>query len=237
MPDEPSTDLVTHEYHAPAILTDTEIDSLWRVGKALAASRMFKDAQQAEQAFAKIILGRDLGLSPAQAMTGIHIVQGKPQVAATMLAAFVRSRPEYDFKVTEHTDQVCSIDFYRNGEKIGTSSFTWDDATRAKLNGKDVWKQHPRNMLYARAMSNGVKWYAPDATNGLPVYVEGEIVDAPHLVNGGTGPTPEGDADPFAPADPPDAEVIPGQTEITDLIDGEAPPPDAGVAWDPEKDA
>lgn len=234
MPDDPSMDLVPHEYHPPAILTDDEIDSLWRVGKALAASRMFKDATQAEQAFAKIILGRDLGLSPAQAMTGIHIVQGKPQVAATMLAAFVRSRPEYDFKVTEHTDTVCSIDFYRNGEKIGTSSFTWEDATRAKLNGKDVWKQHPRNMLFARAMSNGVKWYAPDATNGLPVYVEGEIIEQA-MLNAGAGEPPEDGDDVFSP--PEDAEVIPGQTEITDLLDGEVPPPDAGVPWDPEQDA
>jgi hypothetical protein len=33
----------------------------------------------------------------------------------------------------------------------------------------------PRNMLFARAMSNGVKWYCPDVTSGVTVYSEGEI--------------------------------------------------------------
>jgi hypothetical protein len=73
-----------------ATMTDGEIDRLFRVAKALAMSGMFKDARQAEQAFAKILLGRDLGLSPTQAMTGIHIVEGKPEIAATTLAGFIK---------------------------------------------------------------------------------------------------------------------------------------------------
>ena len=35
---------------------------------------------------------------------------------------------------------------------------------------KSGWVKYPRNMLFARAMSNGVRWFAPEATGGLPVY-------------------------------------------------------------------
>ena len=33
----------------------------------------------------------------------------------------------------------------------------------------------PRNMLFARAMSNGQKWYCPDAFNGATVYTPEEL--------------------------------------------------------------
>jgi hypothetical protein len=149
----------------------------WRMGKALAASGMFKDARQAEQAFAKIVVGRELGLSPAQAMTGLHLVEGNVQAHYATLGLFVRSN-DYDYKITEHTNDVCSIDFFDpNGELLGNSSFSLEDATQAGLTGRGakMYEKFPRNMLFARAMSNGVKWYCPEVLGGVPVYFEGEI--------------------------------------------------------------
>jgi hypothetical protein len=165
------------------ILTDDEINRLWRIGSALAKSKMFNDAQQAEEAFAKIILGRDLGLSPMQSMTGIHLVKGKPQVAAVMLAGFVRQHERYDYSIMEHTETACEILFWVDGDEAGTSRFTIEEAERAGLtkpsrNGEPSnWVKWPRNMLFARAMSNGVKWYAPDSMGGMPIYTEGDTLE------------------------------------------------------------
>lgn len=36
-------------------------------------------------------------------------------------------------------------------------------------------QKFPRNMLFARALSNGVRWFCPDVFYGNSVYVEGEI--------------------------------------------------------------
>src|ERR1044071_303709 len=69
-----------HVLERMPLMTDDEIRRSWRLASSLAASGMFKDAKQGEQAFAKILIGRDLGLTPTQAMTGIHIVEGKPEV-------------------------------------------------------------------------------------------------------------------------------------------------------------
>jgi hypothetical protein len=179
-----------------ATMTDGEIDRLFRVAKALAMSGMFKDARQAEQAFAKILLGRDLGLSPTQAMTGIHIVEGKPEIAATTLAGFIKKLPGKDYKVVKHNNDGCSIDFYEDGEKIGNSTFTMEDAQAAGLvRDKSPWQRYPRNMVFARALSNGVKWYMPDVTGGIPVYHEGEV-ESTRLLNAGDTPETPAEAEP-----------------------------------------
>lgn len=149
------------------------------IGKAFAESGMFSDIKSAAQAVVKITAGAEMGIPPFASMSGIHIIQGKPTIGANLMAARVKGSGKYNFKVVEHTDKVCTIDFYEGPEKIGTSTFTDADAKKAGTKNLDKF---PRNMLYARAMSNGVKWYAPDIFAGS-VYVpeempEPEIVDA-----------------------------------------------------------
>ena len=39
----------------------------------------------------------------------------------------------------------------------------------------DNWRKYPKNMLFARAISNGVKWHCPDVMNGQPVYTPDEM--------------------------------------------------------------
>lgn len=178
------------EIAALPLMNDEEIRRTWRLASALAQSGMFKDARQAEQAFAKILLGRDLGLSPTQSMTGIHIVEGKPEVAAVTLAHFIRRIDGLDYKVVKHTNDECSIEFYAHGELRGTSTFTKEDAVTAELDkprgsAKSNHVKYPRNMFFARAMSNGCKWLLPEVLAGIPVYTEGEIqaeVDARHAI-------------------------------------------------------
>lgn len=227
-----TAEVVIREPAAPALaaplMSNAEIEKTWRVASALARSRMFKDALQAEQAFAKILLGRDLGLSPTQAMTGIHIVEGKPELAAVTLASFVRRLPGIGYRVTEHSDDACEITFTEDDEVIGVSRFTAEDAERAGLhkpsrNGAPSnHTKYPRNMLWARAMSNGVKWYVPEALAGIPVYHEGEIDPDDDPV---TSAIPAASMNGTAEGDPPDAEVIPDgpsdeQTDrATDLME------------------
>lgn len=151
------------------------------MAKALAQSGAFKDITQAEQAFARILLGADLGLTPTQALMNIDIVEGNARVRSTMLASWVRKSDDYDYKVVEHDAEHCVIDFYYRGETEGTSSFSMADAEQAKLikdHPKSPWRAHPRNMLFARAMSNGVRWYCPDLTGGISVYTEADVFES-----------------------------------------------------------
>jgi hypothetical protein len=188
MTDEPSHQLV-RVAAATDIPSAQDINLLGTVAENLAKSGMFPDARTASQAFAKIMLGRSLGLGPMQAMTGIHIVEGKPQLAATTLAGFVRQHPDYDYQVAQHDDKTCEIFFYgADSRELGTSSFTLDEAKQAGLvKPKSAWEKYPKNMLFARAMSNGVRWYCPDLFGGVPVYTEADEFEVRPALTQGRG--------------------------------------------------
>ena len=101
----------------------------------------------------------------------IHIIQGKPTIGAGLMAARVKGFGKYDYKVIEHNDKVCSIEYFQGKESIGVSTFTIEDARKAGTKNLDKF---PRNMLFSRAMSNGVKWFTPDIYE-MPVYVPEEM--------------------------------------------------------------
>jgi hypothetical protein len=198
-----------------ALMNDDEIRRAYRIAEALYASGAYKDVKRAEVAFAKIVIGRDLGLSPAQAMGGIHLVEGGVQMHYAMLGQFVRAREGYDYRpgwikqanrpgapvegevvddaelvVVWHDEEDPAdmrpivgavVEFTVAGKRRGVSRYTLEDARAANLikdSNKAAWNTSPRNMLLARAISNGVKWFVPEALGGLPVYVEGELPSA-----------------------------------------------------------
>ena len=143
--------------------TTTEIMS---IGKAFAESGMFPDVKTAAQAIVKIQAGKELGIEPFASIQGINIVQGKPVVSANLQAGLIKKSGKYKHKVLEHNEQVCKLEFYEkwgdSWQSIGTSEFSMKEAQQAGLATKDVWKKYAKNMLFARAMSNGAKWYCAD---------------------------------------------------------------------------
>ena len=141
------------------------------IGETFFKSGMFADIKSAQQAVVKIMAGSEMGISPFAAMSGIHIIQGKPTIGAGLMAARVKGFGKYDYKVLEHSDKICSIEYFQNGKSLGVSTFTIEDARKAGTKNLDKF---PKNMLFARAMSNGVKWYTPDIYEN-PVYVPEEM--------------------------------------------------------------
>lgn len=162
------------EQQSTEIRTDADMDRLVRIAKALADSGYWDDIKSAQQAFAKLIFGRDLGLGPAQSLTEIQLIRGKPELSANLQASLVKEHPRYDYKVKFDGEQSCSVQVLEDGEPVGVSTFTLEDAKRAGLSSQ-VWKAYPRNMLFARAMTNAVAWYCPDVTRGIRLYGQGEL--------------------------------------------------------------
>jgi hypothetical protein len=96
------------------------------------------------------------------------------------MASMVKGSGKYDYRITESNEKKCSIDFYQktvtpdgilNSEMIGNSTFTIEDARKA---GTQNLEKFPKNMLFARCISNGVKFYTPDVFSG-PVYTPEEM--------------------------------------------------------------
>lgn len=153
------------------------------LGNVLARSGFFADSRDAAQAAVKVMAGQELGFGPVASMTGIYIVKGRVTLSANLMAAAIRNSRRYDFRVREHTDKTCRIEFYGpkldgpGMEQLGASEFTMNDAQKAGLAGSEAYRKFPRNMLYARALSNGAKWYCPDVFGGGPAYTPDELTD------------------------------------------------------------
>ena len=152
-------------------LSTISTTEIMNIGKAFAESGMFPDIKSAAQAVVKIQAGAEMGIPPFAAMSGIHIIQGKPTIGSGLMAANVKASNKYDYKVIEQTEKICSIDFYKGKELLGNSTFTIEEAKKAGTKNLDKF---PKNMLFARAISNGVKWYTPDVFSG-PVYTPEEF--------------------------------------------------------------
>lgn len=141
------------------------------IANAFYASGMFPDVKSGAQAIVKIQAGQEFGIPPFAAMTGIHIIQGKPTVGGGLIASKVKSSDKYDYKILEKTDKICRIEFFEEGKSVGIEKFDVADATRA---GTQNMTKYPANMLFNRCISNGQKAYAPDVFFG-PAYTPEEF--------------------------------------------------------------
>ena len=152
-----------------------KFEDTMNIAKAMASSGFFQDSADASKAVVKILAGQEIGIGPFASMTGIHIIKGKPVMGANVVATIIENDPRYDYRVIKLENDGCIIDFYQHGKKIGTTSFLEADAKAAGLFGKDNWKKFPRNMYFARAISNGARWYTPGVFGGAPVYTPDEF--------------------------------------------------------------
>jgi hypothetical protein len=143
------------------------------VAKTFHESGMFPDIKSSSQAAVKIMAGSEFGIPPFAAMSGIHIIGGKPTIGAGLMAQRIKSSGKYNYLVKQMSDVICEIEFSENGKVIGVSTFTIEDAKRAGTKNLDKF---PKNMLFARAISNGVRWFTPDIYS-TSVYVPEEMAD------------------------------------------------------------
>ena len=209
---------MSDQRNLPALRQQWHID-LPSLGKMLASSGYFKDAADEAKAIVKVLAGQELGLGPIASMTGIHIVEGKPALSAALIASLIKRSGKYDYRVLQMDATACRLEFFEGGQAVGVSEFTIADASAAGLAGRPVWKSYPRNMLFARALTNGARWHCAEVFSGA-IYTEEELksgasdaeelsvlAQRPQMVDTATGeildsaePTPANDPPP--PPDP-----------------------------------
>jgi hypothetical protein len=148
------------------------------VADMLARSGYFGDVKEAGQALAKILAGQELGIGPIAALMGVYFAQGKVTYSANIMASAIKKHPAHNYRIRRHDDAACEIEFFEGGESLGLSTFTIEDAKRGGLldgPNKHNWSKWPRNMLFARAMSNGAKWHCPGVFGGVTPYTPDEL--------------------------------------------------------------
>lgn len=221
-------------------ISNDQIEIMKRLADAYHASGYFSDAESMAQAFVKISAGAEMGLLPFESMMGIDLIDGKQlSLSADLMSTKVKEHAKYDYRVREISAESCTIVFYEHGEEIGVSTFTLEDAKQADLtaptrNGRPSnYVKYPRNMLFARAMTNGVAWFCPDVTRSH-IYLEGNLEGQPIP----RPPEPDPAAPPAAAAAARDFEPA-EEIHDAELVDDEpttagAAPEDTASAEQPE---
>jgi hypothetical protein len=121
-----------------------------------------------EQAILIMLKGREMGIPPLQAISHLHVINGKVGMGGEiMLQQIYRLVPGAQVEIVQRTDTVCEIHAARPGRKTLTAfKFTLEEARKANLLNKDVWKNYPGTMLQWRTVSMMARAIFPDAIAG-----------------------------------------------------------------------
>lgn len=118
--------------------------------------------------------GRTLGITPLAAITGIHVIEGKPSASAALISGLVR-QAGHKLRVTGN-GQSATAEIIRSDDPEFTYSVTWElrrnangnpSAEEAGLLNKDVWKKYAASMLKARAISQVARDACEEVLFGL----------------------------------------------------------------------
>lgn len=145
------------------------------LGRVFKESGMFPTVKKEAEAVVKILAGREFGLGPLASMQGIHMVDGKPTLAANLIAGQIKRHPRYNYKVIRREADGCELEFFEDGQSAGRMTFEKKDATAAGLLGKMNWKKYPRDMYFARCLTAGARTFCPDVLGGSPIYTAEEL--------------------------------------------------------------
>lgn len=161
-----------------------QVEELGMFARIASDSGMFGSANEAEL-IVKLMQGASWGIPPMTALSDVYVVKGKPMASGTLLRAMIRKSGTYDYRVVEHTDQAAEIEFLRvlpsgDREVLGSTRFDIERAQKQGLTSNRLYKTAPRNMLLARATSDGVKTHCPDVFMGS-IYTEGELTEEPPI--------------------------------------------------------
>ena len=95
------------------------------------------------------------------------MIKGRLFVSAQLLRALAE-RHGYRVQRINSDDTAATAVLERNGEELGRSTFTIEDAKRAGLiRPNSAWQTHPGRMCWARASKNVIVDYAPGVALGL----------------------------------------------------------------------
>lgn len=174
MKQETQNQVVPTQQLMPTSVFPPEVE--WKTMREMAAT-IARDAgtflpkavDSAGKVLAIFLKARELGMPPMQALSSIHIVEGKPTMSAEGMRALVLSKmPGASFDYIESTDKKCVIEATRPGNKKPVRrEFTWENAVRAGVTNKDNWRKYPQEMLLARCTAAICRMAFPDVIAGM----------------------------------------------------------------------
>jgi hypothetical protein len=144
------------------------LNLLWKLARLTTDTEMVPRALRGrpDAALAVMVYGHELGLRPMTSLREVFIIEGTPSCSAKLMRALIY-RGGHELHFVEQSSQRCIVEGRRaDGQGSARVTWEWEDAQRAGLVTKDVWKKYPRQMLVARATSELARLIFADVTIG-----------------------------------------------------------------------
>ena len=122
-----------------------------------------------------LMFGNEIGLTPAQALQNIMVVNVRPSLWGDATMGLVIASDVYeDSKDSfDPATQTATFAVKRRGKEWLVRTFSKTDAERAKLWTKEgPWQQYPQRMLFHRARSWALRDAFPDVLKGIRYFEE-----------------------------------------------------------------
>lgn len=180
------TDIV--RYQQPAQTSLELAPAAWKLAEKISTTEMVPSALRGrpEAVLAIMLAGHEAGIQPMQSLQKIHIIEGRPAMAAELMRALVLQHG-HELNYDEvSTTSVTASGRRRGAERWTKVTWTMDDAKRGGLDRKQNWVKWPRAMLIARATAELCRMIFADVLAGISYTVEelsdgdavpGELVD------------------------------------------------------------
>jgi len=149
-------------------LEPMSIEAAFRTSEVLALTKMCGITSTAD-ALARIMTGRELGLTAMQSIRGVYMIEGKPSLDASLMMGLCMQHPDCEkFEFIETNDKRATLLIKRRGRSEQRITWTIEDAQRAGLiKPKGAWEKNPTQMLRARCKSDGARLEFADVCFGL----------------------------------------------------------------------
>src|SRR3990167_3619922 len=122
-----------------------------------------------------LMFGREIGISTAQSLTSIMVVNGRPTLWGDVVMGKVEASGQIESWVDEWDEakKQSTFTIKRKGRQPVTRTFSFDDAKAAGLLGKaGPWSGYPKRMCFHRARSWALRDVFPDILKGIRIYEE-----------------------------------------------------------------
>jgi hypothetical protein len=184
-----STDVVVADERRMAARPGSNIQPV-TFQEALQCAEIFADSgmfgvRSVSMALTVLMTGLELGLTAAQSLRSIYVIEGRPCLSAHLIVGLAVSKPdvcEY-FRVVESDDSIATYVTKRRGSPEVLYSYTHQMALNAGLLNKDNWKKSKPDMLRSRCVAGLGRMVYPDILMGL--YIPDEISSGEDLLESG----------------------------------------------------
>lgn len=171
-------------HHEPAAITN--LSEQMDYARAVSVAALLPQAYRGKPADIMLAmgLGQAMGLSPAESLYRIDVIQGKPTASAELIAANVR-KAGHKLRVVGD-DQSATATIIRADDPDFEFKVTRDRAWAQAmgLTSKDNYKKQPGTMLQWRAITAVARLACPEALYGV-AYTPDEMTDVPTTSSGG----------------------------------------------------